>query len=173
MAKKKVDIKLIPDRPVAKLPEKKNGNWYDCTVSATSVYHIDDIAYNRAISLDITSAYKNENELVNFNTGDILICYLGFAANIGKGYEAHLIPRSSTFLKKGLLLGNSVGLIDDSYHGNNDEWMAVFYCTRRGSIRIGDRLCQMTIQKSNPDIEFNLVDELNGVSRGGFGSTGK
>ena len=110
---------------------------------------------------------------IKYKKGDVLICGLGFAMELGKGYEAHIIPRSSTFAKKGLQLTNSVGLIDSSYCGDRDEWMAVFYATRPGSIKVGDRLVQMTIQKTNPPVEFEEVETLGNEDRGGYGSTGQ
>ena len=110
---------------------------------------------------------------IKYKKGDVLICGLGFAMELGKGYEAHIIPRSSTFAKKGLQLTNSVGLIDSSYCGDRDEWMAVFYATRPGSIKVGDRLVQMTIQKTNPPVEFEDGETLGNEDRGGYGSTGQ
>lgn len=171
MANKKVKIKTI--RPSAQLPVKNNGNWYDCFVNKISLVRGDKLqkSFNENV-------FDNVDELsvitpIKYKIGDVLICSLGFAMELGKGYEAHIIPRSSTFAKKGLILTNSVGLIDSSYCGDEDEWVAVFYATRPGSIKVHDRLVQMTIQKSNPNVDFEEVDSLNNPNRGGYGSTGQ
>lgn len=171
MANKKVKIKTI--RPSAQLPVKNNGNWYDCFVNEISLVRGDKLqkSFNENV-------FDNVDELsvitpIKYKRGDVLICSLGFAMELGKGYEAHIIPRSSTFAKKGLILTNSVGLIDSSYCGDEDEWVAVFYATRPGSIKVHDRLVQMTIQKSNPNVDFEEVDSLNNPNRGGYGSTGQ
>lgn len=171
MANKKVRIKKI--RPSAKLPVKNNGNWYDCFVNKISLVSGGklQITFNENV-------FDNIDELggippIRYKRGDVLICSLGFAMELGKGYEAHILPRSSTFAKKGLILTNSVGLIDSNYCGDTDEWLAVFYATRPGSIKVHDRLVQMTIQKSNPNIDFEEVDELGNPDRRGYGSTGQ
>lgn len=171
MANKKVKIKKI--RHSAKLPVKNNGNWYDCFVNKISL-----VSGGKLQMTFNDSVFDNVDELsavtpIKYKRGDVLICSLGFAMELGKGYEAHIIPRSSTFAKKGLILTNSVGLIDSSYCGDEDEWVAVFYATRPGSIKVHDRLVQMTIQKSNPNVDFEEVDSLNNPNRGGYGSTGQ
>lgn len=161
MAKKKINIRLFPG---GTMPAKQNGNWYDCTTRKLSKMKL-----GRDMEMEVSSTQG----IVQVNPGDILISYLGFATDLGKGYEAQLKPRSSTFKKYGLLQGNAVGLIDDSYCGNNDEWMVYWYCTRSVRIPVNARLCQMTIEKSNPEVEFNLVEDLGNEDRGGFGTTGK
>lgn len=171
MANKKVRIKTI--RPSAQLPVKNNGNWYDCFVNKISL--VRGAKLQKSFNENV---FDNVDELsvitpIKYKRGDVLICSLGFAMELGKGYEAHIIPRSSTFAKKGLILTNSVGLIDSSYCGDEDEWVAVFYATRPGSIKVHDRLVQMTIQKSNPNVDFEEVDSLNNPNRGGYGSTGQ
>lgn len=171
MANKKVIIRKI--RPSAQLPVKNNGNWYDCITSAIWVVRRELLA-NTFNTNVFDSAQRCDNSMiVKYKRGDVLICSLGFAMELGKGYEAHILPRSSTFAKKGLILTNSVGLIDSSYCGDEDEWVAVFYATRPGSIKVHDRLVQMTIQKSNPNVDFEEVDSLNNPNRGGYGSTGQ
>ena len=171
MAKKKVQIRKI--RPSSKLPVKKNGNWYDCYVNKIQLVKGDKLQKSFNTNIFECVDELGGNVPIKYKQGDVLICSLGFATNLGKGYEAHLLPRSSTFAKKGLILTNSMGLIDSEYCGDNDEWIAVFYATRPGSIRVHDRLAQMTIQKSNPDVELEEVEELNNENRGGFGSTGQ
>ena len=171
MANKKVRIRKI--RLSAQLPVKNNGNWYDCFVNKISLVSCEKLqkSFNESVfdNVELIGGHSP----IKYKRGDVLICSLGFAMELGKGYEAHIIPRSSTFAKKGLILTNSIGLIDSSYCGDDDEWVAVFYATRPGSIKVHDRLVQMTIQKSNPNVDFEEVDSLNNPNRGGYGSTGQ
>ena len=165
MATKKVKIKKV--RENGKLPESKNGNWYDCYISKISVVqNIGRLDWNEVNKQSV------DKGAVVYIPGDVVVVYLGFATELGEGYEAHLIPRSSTFTNYGLLLTNSIGLIDSTYCGDNDEWRAVFYATRSGVLRVGERVVQMTIEKTN---KFDLVEveHLGNEDRGGYGSTGK
>lgn len=97
---------------------------------------------------------------------------LGVAMKLPEGYEAHIVPRSSTFKNYGILMANSMGIIDNSYCGDNDEWMFPAFFTRKTVIHKGDRICQFRIEKKQPNIKFNVVDKLGNEDRGGFGSTG-
>ena len=115
--------------------------------------------------------FSNSN-IVRYAPGDIVVVFLGFAMDIGKGYEGYILPRSSTFKNTGLLLTNSMGLVDDSYNGDNDEWLAMFYATRYGAFKIGDRLVQISIKKSTP-VDMEDVAQLGNPDRGGYGTTGK
>lgn len=90
-----------------------------------------------------------------------------------EGYEAYIAPRSSTFKKYGLIQTNSIGIIDNSYCGNNDIWMMPVYATRDVELKINDRICQFRIMEKMPALEFETVQQLNFIDRGGFGSTGK
>ena len=98
---------------------------------------------------------------------------LGVAIELPKGYEALVVPRSSTFKNFGILQTNSIGVIDESYCGDNDEWKYPALAMRDTVINIHDRICQFRIIKHQDFFEFEEVDKLNGVDRGGFGSTGK
>lgn len=89
-----------------------------------------------------------------------------------EGYEAHVVPRSSTFKKWGVLQTNSMGVIDNSYSGTNDIWRFPALAMRDTVINKNDRICQFRIMKRQPTIEFEEVDTLDSVDRGGFGSTG-
>lgn len=105
--------------------------------------------------------------------GDFALVPLGVAMRIPEGYEAHLVPRSSTFLRYGLLQTNSMGVIDESYSGDNDEWKMPVYATKDVFLHVGDRICQFRIMKNQPLLEFQTVKHLDSTDRGGFGSTGK
>lgn len=112
-------------------------------------------------------------ENVTLRKGDFKLISLGVSMEIPEGYEAHLSPRSSTFKNWGILQTNSVGVIDNSYSGDNDIWKMPVYATRDAEIKKGDRICQFRLFKNQTDVEFAEVDFLSENSRGGFGSTGK
>jgi len=99
--------------------------------------------------------------------------YLGIAMQLPKGYEAHIAPRGSTFRKWGILQTNGVGVVDESYCGDNDEWFVpvVVLDDTAKFIPAGTRLFQFRIVKKQPKIEFEAVDSLDNKDRGGDGST--
>ena len=97
---------------------------------------------------------------------------LGVAMQFPSGFEGHLAPRSSTFKNYGILMTNSVGVVDESFCGNNDQWMFSAYATRNTMIKKNDRICQFRIMKKQPKITFIEVNKLNNPNRNGFGSTG-
>lgn len=105
--------------------------------------------------------------------GDFALVDLGISMKLPEGYEAYIAPRSSTFKKYGLIQTNSIGIIDNSYCGNNDIWMMPVYATRDVELKINDRICQFRIMEKMPALEFETVQQLNFIDRGGFGSTGK
>lgn len=112
-------------------------------------------------------------EDVTLKAGDFKLIPLGVAMKLPKGYEALVIPRSSTFKKYGIIQANSIGLIDESYCGNNDEWYFPAYASRDISIPKNTRICQFRIIEHQPRINLIEVTELTDVNRGGFGSTGE
>lgn len=97
---------------------------------------------------------------------------LGVAIELPKGYEAILAPRSSTFKKWGIIQTNSIGIIDESYCGDNDEWCMPVLAIQKTIIKKNDRICQFRIQKHQPKVDFETVKELGNPDRNGFGSTG-
>ena len=105
--------------------------------------------------------------------GEFKLIPLGIAMELPKGYEAHVVPRSSTFKTWGLLQVNSMGIIDCSYCGDNDQWFVPMYATRDTEIHINDRIAQFRIMENQPKIQFDEVAHLDHEDRGGFGSTGK
>lgn len=107
---------------------------------------------------------------------------LGFALELPTGWEAHLAPRSSTFKTWGIIQTNSVGVVDDTYIGDNDQWHMPVYCLQgrdnenncEGTwIKKGDKIGQFRIMEVMPNIEFEEVESFGNSDRGGFGSTGK
>lgn len=112
-------------------------------------------------------------EDVTLKSGEFKLIPLGIAMMLPKGYEALVTPRSSTFKKYGIIQANSVGLIDESYCGNNDEWLFPALATRDISIAKNTRICQFRIIEHQPPINLIEVTELTDINRGGFGSTGE
>ena len=111
-------------------------------------------------------------EDVEMKKGDFKLIPLGIGMILPEGYEAHVAPRSSTFKKFGIIMTNSLGIIDNSYSGDEDQWRFPALAMVDTKINKGDRICQFRIVESQPEITFMEVPHLNEVSRGGFGSTG-
>ena len=112
-------------------------------------------------------------EDVDLKKGEFKLIPLGVGMELPKGYEAHVVPRSSTFKNYGLLQANSMGVVDGSYRGDGDQWRWPAYATRDVRIPKNTRLCQFRIVENQPKIEFREVETLGHADRGGFGSTGK
>lgn len=117
--------------------------------------------------IDLRSA-----ETYHLKKGEFALIRLGFAMEIPKGYEAIVAPRSSTFKNYGIIMTNSIGVIDESYCGDNDEWLMPVYATRDTVINFDDRICQFRLLQHQPPVLFETVDSLNNEDRGGIGSTG-
>lgn len=118
--------------------------------------------------IDLRAAKK-----VELKAGEFAIIPLGIAVKLPEGYEAHVVPRSSTFKNFGIIQTNSMGVIDESYCGDNDEWAYPAYALRDTVINVNDRICQFRIAKHQPQLNFVEVKKLDNKDRGGFGSTGK
>ena len=117
--------------------------------------------------IDLRSA-----ETVELKKGNHYLIHLGVAMEIPQGYEAHVLPRSSSFKKWGFLETNSMGIIDNDYKGDDDWWFMSVYATRDAVINKNDRIGQFRIMEKMPSIEFEVVDVLGNENRGGHGSTG-
>ena len=111
-------------------------------------------------------------EEVILQAGEYRLIPLGVAVALPMGYEAHVVPRSSTFQNYGILQANSMGVVDSSYCGEGDEWKLPVLATRDVTIPRGARICQFRIVRNQPRLVFRAVDHLDGPDRGGFGSTG-
>ena len=112
-------------------------------------------------------------ETVEVREGDYVKIPLGIAMELPEGYEAFVLPRSSTFERYGIICVNSMGVIDNSYCGDNDEWKFPVLATRRASIPKGERICQFRIMANQPQVILSEVEHLHNANRGGFGSTGR
>ena len=112
-------------------------------------------------------------ERVEMKAGEFKIISLGVAMQLPEGYEAHVLPRSSTFKRWGILMVNSMGIIDNSYCGDNDIWGFPALAMRDTVIEAGDRIAQFRIVKKMPPVQFRKVATMGNVNRSGFGSTGE
>ena len=135
-------------------------------------YHTDEIEKLRYIDgksdwIDLRAA-----ENIELKTGDFRLIPLGVAIQLPAGYEAHVVPRSSTFKNFGLIMTNSVGIIDNSYCGDNDMWKFPAIAMRDTVVHKNDRICQFRIMRNQPTIEFEEVNTLGNEDRSGFGATG-
>lgn len=111
-------------------------------------------------------------EDVVLKKGDFRLIDLGISVMLPKGYEMLIVARSSTFKKYGLIQTNALGVVDESYCGDNDRIMLPVYATRDTEVHVNDRICQFRIIEHQPHIDFQETDCLGNADRGGFGSTG-
>lgn len=134
-------------------------------------YFVDDIEKIEKIEkgdwIDLRSA-----EDVTLKAGEFKLIKLGVGMILPQGYEAHIVPRSSTFKNFGVIQTNHCGIIDESYCGDNDQWRFPAYALRDTIIKKNDRICQFRIVEKQPEVKFIVVDHLKETDRGGFGSTG-
>ncbi|HWT76139.1 MAG TPA: dUTP diphosphatase [Mobilitalea sp.] len=123
---------------------------------------------NKSDWIDLRAA-----ETVEMKAGEFKLIPLGIAMELPAGYEAHVVPRSSTFKNFGILQTNSTGIIDETYCGDNDQWFFPALAMRDTVINVNDRICQFRIVEHQPKIEFIELETLGNINRGGHGSTGK
>lgn len=139
-------LKIVYHDPeLTRIEKRKNGDWID-------LYAAED---------------------VELCAGEVKPISLGVSIQLPEGYEAIVAPRSSTCKHFGIIAANSIGIIDESFCGNNDIWMFPAYAIRYTTIKKNDRICQFRIVKHQPEINFDVVDHLGNPDRGGYGSTGK
>ena len=139
----KIKIKYF-NKDISKIVKLKNSDWIDLR-AAEDVY---------------------------MNAGEFKLIPLGVGMILPDGYEAHIVPRSSTYKKFGIIATNHMGVIDNSYSGDKDQWMFPAYALRDTHIKLNDRICQFRIMEKQPEIDFIETENLNEKSRGGLGSTG-
>ena len=131
---------------------------------------IDKLAYidGKSDWIDLRAS-----EEVTLKQGEFALVPLGVAMELPIGYEAHIVPRSSTYKNFGVIQANHCGVVDGSYCGDNDMWRMPVIAMRDTQIHVNDRICQFRIMKNQPEILFEEVEHLEGKDRGGFGTTGK
>lgn len=140
-----MEIKIkYHDLEIAKLGVEQHGDWIDLRAA----------------------------ENVCLNAGEFRIISLGISMKLPEGYEAHIVPRSSTYKTWKILQANSMGVIDNSYCGENDVWGFPALAIVPTTIHKGDRICQFRIVKKMEPVEFVEVGRMEDESRGGFGSSG-
>lgn len=136
-------------------------------------YHNPELIYLQKIGgdksdwIDLRAA-----EEVTLKKGEIRRISLGISMQLPENYEAHVLPRSSTPEKFGIIMAHSQGIIDNSYCGDNDIWSFLALAIRDTTICVNDRIAQFRIYQKQPDISFVPVCNLGNPDRGGFGSTG-
>ena len=131
---------------------------------------IDKLAYidGKSDWIDLRAS-----EEVTLKQGEFALVPLGVAMELPKGYEAHIVPRSSTYKNFGVIQANHCGVVDGSYCGDNDMWRMPVIAMRDTQIHVNDRICQFRIMKNQPEILFEEVEHLEGKDSGGFGTPGK
>ena len=137
-----IDVKYHAD--IIPLKKVENGDWVDLRVAET----------------------------VELKAGEFKIISLGVSMKLPDGYEAHIVPRSSTFKHWGILQTNHMGVIDNSYCGDDDIWCFPAFATKDVVIEKNSRICQFRLMKKMGEVSFNSVDKLNNTNRKGFGSSG-
>ena len=158
-------VKMI-DEKLQPLEYTKGGDWIDMRASKISILGNIQGLFDTPIIHDLAKSDWWIRE------GYFILIKLGVAMQIPKGFEAHVVPRSSTFKNFGLIQTNSFGVIDNSYCGDGDEWMFPCISTRGAKISHGDRVCQFRIERRMPALNIEIVDTLGNPDRGGHGSTG-
>lgn len=135
-------------------------------------YHVNDIdkitVNKKGDWIDLRAA-----EDVELKKGEFKLISLGVSMKLPEGYEAHIVPRSSTFKNFGIIQTNHCGIIDNTYCGDDDIWKFPAYALRDTVIKKNDRICQFRIVNNQPQLTFTTVERLDGENRGGFGSTGR
>lgn len=105
--------------------------------------------------------------------GEYRLIPLGVAMELPSGYEAIVAPRSSTFKRWGILQANGIGIIDETYCGDGDQWHFPALAMRDTAIKKNERICQFRILAHQPKVELVEVESLGNDERGGIGSTGR
>jgi dUTP pyrophosphatase len=118
--------------------------------------------------IDLRSAQE-----VTLKKGDFALIHLGVAMQLPSGYEAHVVPRSSTYKNFGIILTNHLGVIYYTFAGPTDWWYMPVYALRYTVIHVNDRICQFRIMEHQPQLIFDECEQLDAPDRGGIGSTGK
>ena len=143
----------------------------DEKLSVKIKYHNDILpidTFDKGDWIDLRAA-----EDVDLRKGDYKLISLGVSMKLPEGYEAHIVPRSSTYKNWGIIQANHMGVVDNSYCGNNDIWKFPAIATRDTTIYKNDRICQFRIAKKQPRFDFEEVAHLGDKDRGGFGSSGR
>jgi dUTP pyrophosphatase len=158
----KAKVKMI-DKSLPPFERHGNGDMFDVRVSGITVI---DPSTKKGIRVDL-----GKGDPFIYGKDETMIIHLGFAMECPAGFKAHVYPRSSTFKTYGLIQTNGVGIIDNSYAGDNDEWGFPCYSVRGGLLHQGERIGQFEFTPIY-SADFEYVDALGNKDRGGIGSTG-
>lgn len=112
------------------------------------------------------------SETISIKKGEFKLIPLGVAMELPANYEAHIVPRSSTFKNFKIIQTNHCGVVDESYCGNNDQWFFPAYALEDTIILENERICQFRIFEKMPNLNIEEVEELDNINRGGHGSSG-
>lgn len=165
--------------------DKNLPEYHECAIAPEKYYLVPEVPtikvrYHKELCPDLIEMKKTDKgdfidlraaENVDLRPGEFKLISLGISIQLPKGYHAEVVPRSSTFKNFGIIMANSIGIIDESYCGDNDIWRFPALAMRSAHIEINDRICQFRVVK-NRDINIEIVDELGNEDRGGIGSTG-
>ena len=163
-----MDIVRVKLHDGAEMPIIIKGNMADLGIARVAI-----LSNENAISVkDVPWTFAADWDVIKVRCGDVLAIDTGVAMELPEGWFSYAVPRSSTFLKFGLVLTNSIGIIDNAYKGDNDTWKGFFLCTRDCDIPIDTKLLQFQpIQDTIHQFEMVEVESLGNEDRGGFGST--
>ena len=170
-----INVKYFDDE-MPELKQNVKGDWIDLTVvNAFVCVNEEDVikAVIKERAVDIWNDVMSDIPRILFDEGDVIVMRLGVAIELPSDKKANVFARSSLFASHGLLLVNGVGCIDNIYQGDNDEWLAVMYCTRDGSIEQYERVVQFDMVDRMPNLNFIRNEILLGADRGGYGTSGK
>lgn len=186
---KHINIKYFNQDEI-EIKKIEKGDWIDLRCqgakSITVKNKIDETTMDKALLIretetiikSIEKGYFKENgelklvEFFRYKKGEFLLLDLGVAMELPKNYEAHIVPRGSTFKNFTIIETNSMGIIDESFKGDNDKWFMPVLAMQDGFIILNERICQFRISEKMESIEFNKVNKLNNEDRGSHGSTG-
>lgn len=158
-------MKTLEERIKDNIPEDLMQTHIEVVYHDINVPRLKPIVVGDWIDLAVAKTYT-------LKAGEFELLDLGVSMKLPKGCEALVIPRSSTFMRYGVLQANSVGLIDESYCGQNDIWKFPALAMRDTTITAGTRICQFRIIPHQPSLMIMECAKFDGDDRGGFGSTG-
>ena len=176
--KLKIYIKRFKDsngEPIVGFPKIiKKGDWVDLSAA-------QEVVLNAPQAGTLKGHDVKHRDVVS----EVTYIPLGVAIKLPDGYEAIIASRSSAAKKMGIMLANGIGIVDNSYQGDDDQWMYPAVTLKKTSIAKNTRICQFRIQLSQKatlwqrikwlftsGIELVEVESLSSENRSGLGSTG-
>ena len=136
-------------------------------------YHVKELEKLRYIDGKSDWIDLRVAENVSMKQGEYRLISMGISVEIPKGYEMLIVPRSSAYKNFGILQTNAMGVVDESFCGDNDIIHMPILAMRDTEIHINDRIGQFRLMPHQPEVHFIEVDHLDNEDRGGFGTTRK